>query len=271
MLRKAQILGAGKREELHQPTWALITVSGTTNVSSSNDVWVGIANVMLEVQANVQDAAGSFMQVLPDEKPTKSGPSFFVSAFHTHISSFTGADVRISREKCFAVAIFFKVSVAADKMPIMRHLLSTRFPSLVCTLTAGGIDEDSKSALEGSDVPWAVSGSVRLFGPDGPGQLAQVAEILHRCNWTIVNLQVITGFCDVETCEFLERAGGPLSENVITVAALDASTADEQLLRLAVANEVKKVGYHVTSIILDTQAMRAQELAGQKPRRVRPI
>merc|ERR1712232_1360903 len=100
--------------------------------------------------------------------------------------------------------------------------------------------------------------TLRVFGMDQVGQLASLAEVLHRCRVTIVHLLVTTGYVDSETSEFLERVGGPISENVISIAVFDRSTFDEDKLRHEITEAAAKVGYHVCSIILDNQEDRPQ-------------
>merc|ERR1712032_168280 len=84
---------------------------------------------------------------------------------------------------------------------------------------------------------------------------------------TILNLQVTTGICDPSTCEFIERVGGTLSENVLIIGVLGRSNFDEVRLRQEVAQVAQDVGYAVSSIISDCQASRSQELASYYLRR----
>jgi len=253
---------------------ALITLSGQARVSPGTDLWNAIAQVMKEVNANIEDAAGTFMNASFSEpsdlrliKNTKRSPRFLVSAFNTHIAPFSPAHLQIAnpdrqsgcgfwREENsgdeVALACLLKASVREDRVSEMSDLFHTRFPGLVCTVTVGGTSTRASSEL---------LGTIRLFGVDQAGQLAKIAQVLHGCRVTILNLLVTTGYCDTETCEFLERQGGGLSENVLTVAAIDPATFDEETFRKEVAGTAQEVGYHVTSIILESEKNRAQQLA----------
>jgi len=270
----------GPRIQEQRSKWALITLSGQTFASSGNDIWCGIADVMGRVGANIEDAAGTSMPSLapgsagPDAGASAAGPgpggtgtagpALLVSAFRTHIAPFSlplaqsPASEGGEGATGIAVAIFIKAWMKESSVPTVTNLLHTRFPRLVCTVTVGGPTDEEQSG-GGAEV---LTGTIRLFGIDQVGQLARIAEVLHRCRVTILNLLVTTGVCDSETGDFVERLGGTLSENVITIAAFDQATFDEAALRREVEVRAHKVGYRITSIILDNQESRSQELAG---------
>lgn len=255
-----------------QRKWALITLSGQTFVSSRNDVWHGIADVMGRVNANIEDAAGTSMRCpVPESADITAGchtgnPSFLVSAFDTHITpfsmSFARSSLDESPEDSHAVAILLKASIAESMVPLMTNLLHTRFPGLVCTVTIGGATEPEEAVPMQQRPQKVLTGTVRLFGIDEVGQLARIAEALHRCHVTILNLIVTTGICDFETGEFIERGHGTLAENVLTIAIFDRAVFNEAALRREVEATARDNGYKVTSIILDGQESRSQELAG---------
>eukprot|EP00931_Biecheleriopsis_adriatica_P039490 TRINITY_DN22582_c0_g1_i1.p1 TRINITY_DN22582_c0_g1~~TRINITY_DN22582_c0_g1_i1.p1 ORF type:complete len:350 (+),score=61.77 TRINITY_DN22582_c0_g1_i1:46-1095(+) len=260
---------------------ALITLSGHTRVGSSNDIWHGIAMVMKEVKANIEDATGTTMQAAPFsadlprvDRKSKGSPKFMVSAFNTHIAPFSSTPWQMAEKENkdsgdeVAVAYLLKASVDEQAMLQMSDLFHTRFPGLVCTVTVGSLEDGPRQAMDSTDSPHSnftvqheVTGTIRLFGKDQVGQLATISEVLHNCRVTIQNLLVTTGVCDAETCEFVERVGGPLSENVLSVAAIDRATFDENNFRQQVARAAQEVGYHVTSIILDSEKLRVQQLA----------
>lgn len=231
---------------------------------------------MGRVGANIEDAAGTSM---PGLAPGSAGaracdqasPACMVSAFGTHIAPFAlplapSPAAGAGSAPGIAVAIFIKASMMEGSVPTVTNLLHTRFPRLVCTVTVGGAADgegkaEAPAPAEGQPQE-VLTATVRLFGNDQVGQLARIAEVLHHCQVTILSLLVTTGVCDSETGDFVERVGGPLSENVITIAAFNHSTFDEAALRREVEATAHKVGYMITSIILDSQESRAQELAG---------
>jgi len=256
---------------------ALITLSGHSSVSSGNDVWCGIASIMEEVGANILDAAGAFMRDAEFRSDIgvggmgSSGPGFFAHPFGTLLTPFVKSSEGEDGAESFAVAILVKALIAERSVPKMTRLLSTNFPRLVCTTTYGGVAEAFQPSAEASEavVQRPCSGTLRLFGSDRFGQLSKISAVLAECGVTILNLLVTTGFGDRDTHEFVERAGGPLSQNVISVAAFDRAAFDEDLLRREVTRAAREVGYEVTSIIFDTQADRArrEELADYYLRR----
>ncbi|CAK8996875.1 Hypothetical protein SCF082_LOCUS4971 [Durusdinium trenchii] len=250
-LRQRALRRAGSHVPLRQ---ALITLSGHTQVSSDNAIWNGIAQVMKEANANIEDATGTTVSSPQADAvaAARKCPRFVVNAFNTRIAPFAAGGH--SQEDELAVAFLLKAVVREDKLSKMTDLFHSRFPGLVCTVTLG------EAAVRRHLVP-EVTGMIRLFGPDQVGQLARISEVLRSCRMTILNLYVTTGICDVETCEFVWREGGPLSENVITVAAIDRETFDEETFRLEVARASKEVGYEVTSIIMESEHQRAKQLA----------
>ncbi|CAE7817963.1 scn4aa [Symbiodinium sp. CCMP2456] len=175
-------------------------------------------------------------------------PRFVVNAFNTKIAPFSPSLQRTEQTTAssdeLAVAFLLKAVVREDNLAKMSDLFHTRFPGLVCTVTAGGAVAERKTTAT------RIAGTIRLFGMDQVGQLAKISEVLHACGMTILNLYVTTGVCDVETCEFVVREGGPLSENVITVAAMNKETFEEEAFRNEVEDASQEVGYAVTSIIL---------------------
>ncbi|CAE7296582.1 XCP1 [Symbiodinium sp. CCMP2592] len=186
-------------------------------------------------------------------------PRFVVNAFNTKIAPFSPSLQRTEQTTApsdeLAVAFLLKAVVREDNLAKMSDLFHTRFPGLVCTVTAGGAVAERKTTAT------RISGTLRLFGMDQVGQLAKISEVLHACGMTILNLHVTTGVCDVETCEFVVREGGPLSENVITVAAMNKETFEEETFRNEVEDASQEVGYAVTSIILEGEKHRPQQLA----------
>eukprot|EP00434_Breviolum_minutum_P029911 symbB.v1.2.026449.t1/scaffold2645.1/size74211/2 len=249
------------RQRIPRATWtvplrqALITLSGHTQVSCDNAIWNGIAQVMKEANANIEDATGTTMSSAQADAvdTARRCPRFVVNAFNTRIAPFTAHGAKTENDE-LAVAFLLKAVVRQDKLAKMSDLFHTRFPGLVCTVTLG------EAAVRRHLVP-EVTGIIRLFGVDQVGQLARISEVLRSCRMTILNLYVTTGICDVETCEFVWREGGPLSENVITVAATDRATFDEETFRFEVATASKEVGYEVTSIIMESEHQRAKQLA----------
>lgn len=211
-------------------------------MSPDNAIWNGIAQVMKEANANIEDATGTTVS-------SAQAGTFSVNAFNTRIAPFAK-----SENDELAVAFLLKAVVRQDNLSKMSDLFHTRFPGLVCTVTLG------EAAVRRHLVP-EVTGVIRLFGVDQVGQLARISEVLRSCRMTILNLYVTTGICDVETCEFVWREGGPLSENVITVAATDRATFDEETFRFEITTASKEVGYEVTSIIMESEHQRAKQLA----------
>ncbi|CAE7948560.1 unnamed protein product [Symbiodinium sp. KB8] len=186
-------------------------------------------------------------------------PRFVVNAFNTKIAPFSPTLQRTEQTTApsdeLAVAFLLKAVVREDNLAKMSDLFHTQFPGLVCTVTAGGAVAERKTTAT------RIAGTIRLFGMDQVGQLAKISEVLHACGMTILNLYVTTGVCDVETCEFVVREGGPLSENVITVAAMNKETFEEEAFRNEVEDASQEVGYAVTSIILEGEKHRPQQLA----------
>uniref|UniRef100_A0A7S0BAZ1 ACT domain-containing protein n=1 Tax=Pyrodinium bahamense TaxID=73915 RepID=A0A7S0BAZ1_9DINO len=268
-----------------QRTWALITLSGQTYASSVSDIWCNIGGVLGRVNANIEDAACTSMRspVLKSgdavEAHGSPNTSFLVSAFNEPILVPPSPSFQADEDgaNSMAVAIIVRASLVESSVPVMTKLLHTQFPHLVCTVTIGGATEEAEASTlaqqqqneqqQEQQRPRLLTGTIRLFGVDRAGQLTGVAEVLRRCRVTILNLLVTTGFCDVETGEFIERAGGPLGENVISIAAFDRAAFDEAALRQEVEVAARDVGYEVTSIILDSQEARSQELAGYYLRR----
>ena len=158
---------------------------------------------MKEANANIEDATGTTVSSpRPDLVSTaRRCPRFLVNAFNTRIAPFATADA----VEELAVAFLLKAVVREDQLGRMTDLFHSRFPGLVCTVTLG--DTTPRRHL----VP-ELTGMLRLFGPDQVGQLARIAEVLRSCRMTILNLYVTTGICDLETCEFVWREGGPLSD-----------------------------------------------------------
>jgi len=232
---------------------------------------------MGRVNANIEDAAGTSitsMRSLAFDSGTEAAaasssnwqtaPSFLVSAFNTHITPFaTPEDAHQDADDRQNVAIFVKASVVESSMPLLANLLHTRFPGLVCTVTVCGTRQGDPTMQHQptAEDQTLVTGTVRLFGRDEPGQLAKIAKVLQNCHATILNLRVSTGFCDMETGDFVERTSGPLAENVISVAVFDQAGCDEKILRREVEIAADEVGYSVSSIIFDAQEGRSQELA----------
>jgi len=253
---------------------ALVSLSGETTVTSDNDVWCGIAMVMERVGANIQDAAGTFMR---NDKVSKSEScggewSFSAHPFGTRLTPM-GAKMSDEGSDTFAIALLVKASIPEANIQLMSHILHTTFPRLVCTVTYGAHlnveGNDAAAALvagadgqEGAPRPLPedrfLTGTIRLFGPDKVGQLATIAAVLAQCSVSILNLLVTTGFGDRDTYEFLDRAGGPLSENVISVAAFDRAAFDEARFKEEVTEAAKRVGYTAISIVVDAQANRAR-------------
>eukprot|EP00930_Biecheleria_cincta_P041826 TRINITY_DN28736_c0_g2_i1.p1 TRINITY_DN28736_c0_g2~~TRINITY_DN28736_c0_g2_i1.p1 ORF type:complete len:343 (+),score=66.72 TRINITY_DN28736_c0_g2_i1:58-1086(+) len=247
---------------------ALITLSGHTRVSSDNEVWFGIAKVMSEVRANIEDAAIVSMDASTDEGSVlpagrqQQNPRFMVSAFNTHISPFSLAplqqrEVRTSSDDEVAVAFVLKASVSEEAVLEMSNRFHTRFPGLVCTVTVGSFLDLGSPKPQREEL----IGMIRLFGTDQIGQLARIAEALHNCRVTILNLLSISGIIDRETNEFVEQVGGPFVENFITVAAIDRATFNEEVLREEISKSAREVGYDVASVILERDRLRAQKIA----------
>merc|ERR1712032_1101006 len=144
-------------------------------------------------------------------------------------------------------AIFLKALMAESAVPEMTQLFHTRFPRLACTVTVGGMMENSQSnrvTTHQQEQRQRLTGEMRVFGMDQVGQLAVIADVLHRNAVTIVNLAVTTGYVDLETCEFTECVGGPISENVISFIIFDRSMFDERRFRREFEEAVLYVGYH---------------------------
>lgn len=252
---------------------ALITISGPTYITSSNDVWCEIATVFASLGASIEDAAGTFMQMPPNTKTglgkKRSRSDFMVSAFDTQIAPFARTLDReapsIGGGGRVAVSVLVKASISLTQERELLDQLEARFPALVCTVTVGGYEQVTKPRsllpCKQKREQGVLLATLRLFGDDKVGQLAAIAQALHDCHVTIVNLLVTTGFCDEETCEFFERMGGPLSENVIQVAALDPKAFKEEGFADTVIRAAARVGYNVHSIIIDNQAERASALA----------
>lgn len=239
---------------------------------------------MGRVGANIEDAAGTSMpspvpgSARADGACDPASPDLLVSAFRTHIAPFSlplapPPEDDQGGASGIAVAIVIKASMMESSVPTMTNLLHTRFPRLVCTVTVGGVTDGGGAETAEALAPpqqkvlTGLTGTVRLFGIDQVGQLARIAEVLHHGRVTILNLLVTVGVCDSETGDFVERVGGPLSENVITIAAFDQATFDEAALRREVEVGAHEVGYRITSIIFDSEALRAQGLAGYYLRR----
>lgn len=226
---------------------------------------------MSEVDANIEDAAIVSMPASSEDGASSAdakrhNPRFLVSAFNTHIQPFSpgllqSREAQDSLGDEVAVAFLLKASVGEELVQEMSNLFHTRFPGLVCTVTLGALLEPGNFGPPLRLAAEEVTVTIRLFGGDRVGQLARIAEVLNNCRVTILNLLVTTGVIDKETSEFVEQVGGPLSENVITVAAIDRTTFDEATLRTEVAKSAREVGYEVTSIILERDRLRAQKLA----------
>ncbi|CAE7421348.1 unnamed protein product, partial [Symbiodinium microadriaticum] len=215
-----------------------------------------------EAGANIEDATGTTMASGEEEailSMARRCPRFVVNAFNTKIAPFSPTLQRTEQTTApsdeLAVAFLLKAVVREDNLAKMSDLFHTQFPGLVCTVTAGGAVAERKTTAT------RIAGTIRLFGMDQVGQLAKISEVLHACGMTILNLYVTTGVCDVETCEFVVREGGPLSENVITVAAMNKETFEEEAFRNEVEDASQEVGYAVTSIILEGEKHRPQQLA----------
>eukprot|EP00929_Paragymnodinium_shiwhaense_P095595 TRINITY_DN56812_c0_g1_i2.p1 TRINITY_DN56812_c0_g1~~TRINITY_DN56812_c0_g1_i2.p1 ORF type:complete len:382 (-),score=64.64 TRINITY_DN56812_c0_g1_i2:426-1571(-) len=272
--------------------WALITLTGQSRICSGTDIWHGIATVMHQVGANIEDAAGTFMQSpapigqSPHAARSSKTSTFMVSAFGTHISPFDVATLQGDSVRV-AVAIFVKATVPVSAVAEMTDRLHTQFPALVCTLTVGeaakvdageictlssvtdveSVDAGRVGVAESTAATGTLTGTLRLFGRDQCGQLAGVTETLARQKVTILNLQVSIGSADLNTCEFTECPGGTLAENTITIAVFDRNAFDEVAFRKEIQLAASREGYTVTSFILEGQPRRAEELANYLLRR----
>jgi len=227
--------------------FALVTLSGRSIAVAENNVWCGIADVMASVHANIEDAAGAFTR---SDKVAKKGgmdKSFVAYPFGTRLTPLSTGHMGSDGES-YTVAIVMKVSIEERSVQEMTDLLHSKFPGLVCTVCYGGVPEESVSTAEEAPM---LRGTIRLFGLDRVGQLLKIADRLAFCRVTISHLFVASGFGDRETYEFVEAPGGPLSENLIIVNALDHTAASEDVLQRELSGVVKEVGYAVASIIFD--------------------
>ncbi|CAE7194840.1 unnamed protein product, partial [Symbiodinium pilosum] len=156
---------------------------------------------MKEARANIEDASGTTMVSAEEAEAMVSVarrcPRFVVNAFNTKIAPYSPNYQRVeqatARSDELAVAFLLKAVVREDSLAKMSDLFHTRFPGLVCTVTAGGAVQARRTTAP------RLAGTIRLFGPDQVGQLAKISEVLHACGMTILNLYVTTGSCDVET------------------------------------------------------------------------
>mmetsp|Transcript_13334 Transcript_13334/g.31234 ORF Transcript_13334/g.31234 Transcript_13334/m.31234 type:complete len:365 (+) Transcript_13334:80-1174(+) len=244
---------------------ALITLSGVNPAASANDVWCGVAKIMGQANANIMDASGSFVKINSrgggHANTNASGLSFLVNAFNTTITPFAERGGGGHMDSA-AVSVFLKVNLPARNMEKMLHLLHTRFPRLVCTVTVGGepSDTDKEKVDKPADaVSW--TGTMYLFGEDRVGQLAAISEAMVQSRLMILQLTVTTGFYDPVTGEFVEGIGGPLSENRIKFAVYDGTLIHEEVVNEKVAEASQKVGYGVTSVLWDHQGTQEQDLA----------
>jgi len=257
--------------------WALVTLSGITRPGvSSNDIWAGIAAVMGRAGANIQDAAGTFAPQ-PVQAPSgreavepiaSNSSDFVLGAFGTRIAPYADPyedEPGVRR----SVALFFRAAVPEDNVPLMSSLMQKEFPLLVCTVTMGGaLDEGLQrgAMLSGSSRADQIKrdrlATLYFFGADYVGQLARLTSAMLRCRVSIVHLKTSTGNVDPDTCEYVERAGGPLSENVITVSSIDEGVLlSAERLRAEIGPVAEEVGYEVFAVVADEDEERPRILA----------